>query len=228
MPCPYAHFEEPDGTGEPRKPLDRVIDWYRKDINLSRRVGWEHGPPPQWIQRIYEYVNDLTLFQKGGQTDAMDMGQRFKAIMEGFSREPGLYPPADPKGEGGAERPFRAFWPPVKDPALYPPMDAKGSGGKERPYTAFWEEAFTTILDEQRFGSWMPGRKQFGQVATRDPGESEPTYKSTTGTRGTRGPTQGGTAGVLQTNWTEVVNQMTGLVGGQKARPPMGPRDPNL
>ncbi len=43
MPCPFQHEGEPPQTDSPRNPFDWIRDWYLRDINLSRRVGWS-GP----------------------------------------------------------------------------------------------------------------------------------------------------------------------------------------
>ncbi len=168
MPCPFNHAPRGDTfvpSPEPRTPLGRAVDWYKRDVNISRRVGWEHGPPPKPIMQIVDqvdkWVNELWPTEK---TDGMDVPEKVTAILRTW-QSAGVYPPADPKGEGGEERPYEAFWPPVSDVGIYAPVDPKGEGDpdRQRPYKAFWEEALTTLIDEQvGFGTVMPGRTPSG------------------------------------------------------------------
>lgn len=165
MPCPYRH------VGEPARPKRRgrnawewVRDWYDQDIRISERTGWK-GPTHDAFTYPFKELDKI--FSKEWpqeKLDGMDAGARFKLMQEGFGEANGTYPPADPKGEGGEERPFEAFWPPVKDqtfPGLYAPKDPVGSGGEQRPFRMFWEEAALTE-EIQKFQNPMPATTPSG------------------------------------------------------------------
>lgn len=149
MPCPFRHEgeQEPERSSEPGTPFDWIKHWYLRDINISRRVGWE-GPTHDAFVAPFEaaYRFAQTRWpEKGGQPHmANDV---FQEVLQEFGRRTGTYEPRDAKGDapgGGLERPFEAFWPPVEDKSfegLYPPVDAIGEDREQRPYRMFWEEA---------------------------------------------------------------------------------------
>lgn len=202
MPCPFVHAgeAEPEPLGPGATPLDRIIDWYVRDVNISRRIGWTHGPPPEPVQRIYEWVNSaLETFMPAERGHALPMGGKVEAILERLQPEP-------QKG---------AFPPLVNESMFGPEVNPPVPHGK-RPGLFFLEQAFTTMLAEERFGAWLPAKKEFSKL-----GSSTKPFPSVGGS-GT--PAGGGTRrgearrmpiGQTQVNWTEVVQQMTSLVGGQ-------------
>ena len=219
MSCPFRHLGEPEEKPEVKKPLDRVRDWYVKDINISRRIGWKHGPPPEFVQRIYEFVNDsLALFERPEKLDAMDMGARFQLFIEKVIET------------GGPALKQEVSFPPLMQKSLFLGEDEpEPKPHRKAPKGAPIEEALTTMLGEERFGAWLPHKRDSPREAgSRDPGKAEGKYRpsSTAGTqqrppRGGAGrPARAANPGVMQTNWTEIINQMTDLVGGQKQQRP--------
>ena len=224
MACPFTHVGEPEDKPAPKKPLDRVRDWYVKDVNISRRIGWEHGPPPAFVQRIYEFVNDsLSLFERPEKLDAMDMGPRFKLFLEKLVET------------GGPSLKQEVNFPPLMQQSLFQGEDEPvPKPHRKAPKGAPLEEAFTTMLSEERFGAWLPhSRKNPREAGSRDPGKPEGKYRPTSTAGARQTPARGGAGrparaanpGVMQTNWTEIVNQMTDLVGGQKQERPESDRN---
>ena len=153
MPCPFRHKGEPEPVVyERRKPLDRVKDWYVRDINISRRIGWKHGPPPEFVQRIYEFVNEqLFKFETPEKVDAMDMGLRFQVFLEKLVESPALAQ--------------KITFPPLLNQSLFEgPLEPVGHG--KVPQWAPLEQGLTTML-----GDGPPGPAfQPPAFSTRDPG----------------------------------------------------------
>lgn len=181
MPCPMEH----EGDQEPERtpkggPTDWIREWYLRDINISRRTGWKGEKHDQFVEWVNKLTGEIFAPEKHPH---MDAGTRFRSILQEFNRTGGVYPPSDAKGDSGGpqmrlgERPYEAFWPPVKDrslPGLYQPKDPIGSGGDQRPYRMYWEEsAFTEVAGEvMEYGNPMPGGTPSG--IPRSPGFGAP------------------------------------------------------
>ncbi len=73
------------GPSDPRGPgwLDRAVDWYVDNVNISRHIGWKHGPPPKPFMWLYEFINEPT---KGKALD-FDSARWMNQIMEELVKE---------------------------------------------------------------------------------------------------------------------------------------------
>ncbi len=38
--------------------MERLLDWYVEEINISRRIGWKHGPPPPPVMHALNFFNE--------------------------------------------------------------------------------------------------------------------------------------------------------------------------
>lgn len=146
MPCPYQHQGEPEKAPSPRNPVDWIRDWYLRDVNISRRVGWSGEVHDAFVApfgEVYRFADKIWPAEK----HSIYAGDVFKEVQVELAKQTGTYPPVDAKGDttgSGLERPFEAFWPPVEDksfPGLYPPNDPIGPGVNEKVYQMYWEEA---------------------------------------------------------------------------------------
>lgn len=182
MPCPFQHEgeKEPPRSAPPRGPYAWIKDWYLRDVNISRRVGWEGPTHDAFTFPFRAFDQALSRLVKKEKLDEVDVGWRMQRVLEEFERSRGVLMPRDAKGDvggevdspaAGSERPYAAFWPPVEDktfPGLYAPKDPVGSGGDQRPYRMFWaEEALAeTLTPEVGYGTVMPGGTPSGLPKT--------------------------------------------------------------
>lgn len=94
MPCPMRHEgdQEPDRRPGPRSPFDWVRDWYLRDVNISRRVGWS-GPAHDAFVKPFEMVDTLlTELYPSEKFDGVDAGGRMAAIMQELPKRMGASP----------------------------------------------------------------------------------------------------------------------------------------
>lgn len=119
MPCPFTHEgeKEPPKSRDPRTPFDWIKDWYLRDVNISRRVGWEGPTHDAFVYPFKAFDQALQRLIPKEQLDGMDVGGRFKEVLERFSKWQMVaegrerYPrPEPPLAEG--------FWPPERDKSL--------------------------------------------------------------------------------------------------------------
>jgi len=194
--------EDPPPRTRVGGPLENLRRWYVRDINISRRIGWEHGGPPDRFVKIYEAVDELLkVFVPKQRLDAMDMGERFKELLQTMNGVP------TPEQKG--------TFPPLLNKSLFNYEDEpEPQPHRKVPRLGELEAGLTEI-----FGAWLPGKREFtGPV--KDP---KLNFSSTTGTRPSppRSPGQGRRMAPAPqlTDWTVIVNQMVDLVGG----PVLGP-----
>ncbi len=208
MPCPFQHEGEPPRSPDPRGPFDWIKDWYLRDINISRRVGWSGPTHDAFVYPFKAFDRALQEVIPRRRLDGLDAGGRMQAVLEAYvSGRSGVYPPSDAKGDTGVEgdaneRPYKAYWPPVEDktlPGVYPPSDPKGSGGAERPYDFYWPEVALaeTIKPEVGYGPSLPGGTPGG--FPRPPGTGVPW-------------SPGNIGGGRNINMSEIFTQMKDLI----------------
>lgn len=221
MPCPFRHLgdtEPAEPLGPGASPLDRIIEWYVRDINISRRIGWTHGGPPPWLDKIYTFLSEASRVPATG----------FKLLEHPHRAPPATgfelleHPHINDAVQGtlkrmGAEPAF----PPLLNMSQFLPETFPTPHGK-RPGLFFLEEALTTYLEQ--FQMRMPelktgtGLTKGAKVDIAGKGKAPPTGSQRTpsqgiGSRSLKG--RAGNPGVTQSNWTEIMQEMVGLVGGQ-------------
>lgn len=145
MPCPFRHEGEPAQEPNPRKPHDWIRDWYIRDVNISRRVGWSGRAHDAFVApfaEAYRFADKVWTFEGHPSTSQDVFGEvlrKFSEAMEteyeGFEQG-GIYEP-------GPDR--REMFPPVKDVSFVeferPPHPKRGFG----PF-AIEEEAIAEVF----------------------------------------------------------------------------------
>lgn len=92
MPCPFHRDSEPPKSPEPRTPFDWVKDFYLRDINISRRVGWSGPTHDAFTYPFRAADRALQELVPRKRLDGMDAGARVMALLEEGAKKMGPEP----------------------------------------------------------------------------------------------------------------------------------------
>lgn len=92
---------------KPSRPLELLLEFYVREINFSRRIGWKHGPPPAPVMNVVgffnELVGDLSEIHKCAVWERRKLPCPFRVFEEAGIMKGD--PPDDPPPGGGERSP---------------------------------------------------------------------------------------------------------------------------
>lgn len=171
MPCPFRHEGEPEQKPGPRNPVDWIRDWYLRDVNISRRVGWSGPTHDAFVApfaEAYRFADSVWPERRSGLMPSTPDAV-WSAVLTQFSNyvDGGVYDPSEIAAALVGPRKDTSFVE-YADREAFQPHPKRGFG----PFLPLEEALAETFKPEVGMGPVMPGGTPSG--IPRQPGTNTP------------------------------------------------------